>query len=688
MKLKIKPARYILSIFILCWMFILNNNSLYAQSSTANDTLSVELEEIKIEATHSSVSINRASISVSTLRRSMNDMTSRRASTMDELTFALPGIWVSNRENHALGERITVRGMGWRSQFGVRGIQVVLDDIPLTVADGQSVINMIDPAMVQSIELLRGPSATLWGNSSGGVLYMKTRAASDAPNFTYRGYMGSFNTMKQEVRWHDQIGGIRWSAYGTYYDTEGYRDYSAAQLLRGGISAGFDISENSSFEARVSYAGMPNAEHPGSLSKTDAENEPTKAWPFNVNSQAGKEFQQLMASGQYIRNFESGLFTVLGHGTYRDLVNPLPGPYIMVDRLAGGSRSTFDFSQLPFNLQIGAEMNWQRDDREQRNNVRGNPGDNLVINQLDNVRSQALFAKSIFDIDRLSLSLGVRGDRMVFSVEDFIKNAESSRTFTTLNPSFGLHYNFGRIKWFSNLSTSFESPTTTEFKNRLGPDGNLLSGFNPNLDPQKTVGFETGIRGLSDPLNIEYEITGFFMNVTDQIIQETEINGQAIFSNGGDAKHYGLETHLRFNPSRLISLELMYSWVNATFSDGVFESEMDFEGNELPGVTPHRFGSMLSLFMGNHVVSTDVEWIGEYFVDSSNSAKNDSYLIVNGRWTFNGFDFSQWKIQPFISAHNIFDIRYNTSVAVNNNFGRFFEPGSSRSFQAGVSIQI
>jgi iron complex outermembrane recepter protein len=688
MKLQIKPARYILSFFILFLFIKTNNDSIYAQSATANDTLSVELKEIKIEAAHSSVTINRASISVSTLRRSMDDMTSRRASTMDELTLSLPGIWVSNRENHALGERMTVRGMGWRSQFGVRGIQVVLDDIPLTVADGQSVVNMVDPAMVQSIELLRGPSATFWGNSSGGVLYMRTRPAADAPNFTYRGYIGSFNTMKQEVRWHDRIGGVRWSAYGSYYDTEGYRDYSAAQLFRSGISAGFDISENSSFETRVSYAGMPNAEHPGSLSKEDAENEPTKAWPFNVNTQSGKEFHQLMGSVQFIRNFERGLFTVLGHGTYRDLKNPLPGPYILVDRLAGGTRTTFDFNNLPFNLQIGAEMNWQRDDREQRNNDGGNPGETITINQLDNVRSQALFAQSIFNFDRLSVSLGLRGDRMVFSVEDFIDNAESSRTFTTLNPSLGLHYNFGSINWFSNLSTSFESPTTTEFKNRLGPDGNLLSGFNPDLDPQKTIGIETGIRGLYAPLSFEYEVTGFYMNVTDQIIQETEIDGQAIFSNGGNAKHYGLEAHLRLNPSRLMSLELMYSWVNATFSEGVFESEMDFEGNKLPGVAPHRFGSILSLFMGNHIVSTDVEWIGEYYADSANTAKNDSYLIVNGRWTFNGFDFNKWKIQPFISVNNIFDIRYNTSVAVNNNFGRFFEPGSSRSFQGGVSIQI
>jgi iron complex outermembrane recepter protein len=658
------------------------------QGQTVNDTLSVELEEIKVEAAHSIFSIDRASISVSTLRRSLDDLTARRASTMDELTFTLPGVWISNRENHALGERMTVRGMGWRSQFGVRGIQVVLDDIPLTVADGQTVMNMIDPAMVQSLELLRGPSATFWGNSSGGVLYMRTRPASDSPNFYYRGYLGSFNTMKQEIRWHDRIGGVRWNAYGTYYDTDGYRDYSAAQLIRSGISAGFDITEESSFEARVIYAGMPNAEHPGSLSGEDAENSPSMAWPFNVNTQSGKEFHQLMGSGQYIQNFNSGLFTLLAHGTYRDLKNPLPGPYILVDRWAGGTRATYDFNNLPFDLQIGGEMNWQRDDRQQRNNDGGEPGNNLIINQLDQVRSQGLFARSVFDFNQLTLSVGLRGDRMVFAVDDFIDNAESSRTFTTLNPSVGVHYNFGNLRWFSNFSTSFESPTTTEFKNRLGTEGTILPGFNPDLDPEKTIGIETGFRGYFDPLNLDYEIAGFYQHVTDQIIQETEIDGEAIFSNGGNADHFGIETHFRLNPVNFLSLELMYTWIDARFAGGQYDEGMDFEGNRLPGVAPHRFGSILSLFLGNHTISTDVEWIGEYYADSENSAVNDSYLLMNGRWTFAGFDFDNWKIQPFISVYNIFNTRYNTSVAVNNNFGRFFEPGSSRSFQGGFSIQI
>lgn len=675
-----------LNVFVVFGTMLMATSLCHAQA--ISDTLSVELEEIQVEAAHSSITIERAPISISYLNRTEADKTARPAATMDELTFSLPGIWISNRENAALGERMTIRGMGWRSQFGVRGIQVILDDIPLTVADGQTVMNMIDPAMVQSLELLRGPSATFWGNSSGGVLFMRTRLPADAPKLMYRGYLGSYNTMKQEIRWQDQIGGVRWNAYGSYYDSDGYRDYSASRLIRSGLSAGFETGENSSFEARLAYAGLPDAEHPGSLSREDAENDPSMAWPFNVNTRSGKEFHQLMASGKYIQNFETGLLTVLAHGTYRDLKNPLPGPYITVDRLAGGARSTYDFDNLPFGLQIGAEMNWQNDDRQQQNNVEGKPGDDLIINQTDKVNNQAIFAQALFNTDRLSLSLGLRADRMVFSVDDFIENNESSRTFTTVNPSIGTNYDLGNLRWFTNFSTSFESPTTTEFKNRLGPDGNILPGFNPDLGPERTIGLETGFRGFNNNLDMEFDITTFLLFVSNQIIQENEVDGQAIFSNGGDAEHFGLETHLRWHPADFVSLELMHTWVRAEFAGGEFEMGEELKGNQLPGIAPHRFGSVLSFHFGSHTLSTDTEWISSYYADSENEAENDAYFLVHGRWSFAALSIENWKIQPFISVSNIFNTRYNTSVAINNNFGRYFEPGSDRSIRAGFRLDL
>lgn len=77
-------------------------------------------------------------------------------------------------------------------------------------------------------------------------------------------------------------------------------------------------------------------------------------------------------------------------------------------------------------------------------------------------------------------------------------------------------------------------------------------------------------------------------------------------------------------------------------------------------------------------LSLDAEWVGEYFTNSNNTAHNDSYILFNGRWMFDGLSRDGWSIQPFVSANNMFNVRYYTSVAINVFGGRYFEPGSSR----------
>src|SRR5690606_2146217 len=93
----------------------------------------------------------------------------------------LPGVFVANRENPALGERLVVRGLGYRAGFGVRGVQVVLDGVPLTLADGQAVLGVVDPPFVRRAEVVRGPASALWGNGSGGVLFLSTTPEGPAP---------------------------------------------------------------------------------------------------------------------------------------------------------------------------------------------------------------------------------------------------------------------------------------------------------------------------------------------------------------------------------------------------------------------------------------------------------------------------------------------------------------------------
>ncbi|MDZ7720604.1 MAG: TonB-dependent receptor [Balneolaceae bacterium] len=645
----------------------------------SDDTLSVELDEIQVKATHSSITVGEAPMSLTYMLRNSADLASKPSATMDELTYTMPGIFISNRENYALGERLTIRGLGWRTQFGVRGTQVILDNMPLTVADGQTIMNMIDPAAVKRIELLRGPAGTFWGNSSGGVLFLSTEPQPDAPALKYRGYGGSFSTVKQELELNSTIGKTRLYGYGTYFETNGYRNHSAARLYRGSLGLERPVSDNGNFSVRVAYTGMPKAQHPGSLTKEDSQDTPQNATPSFVENQAGKTIDQAMIGSSYIHQFSSGILDISAHGTYRDVQNPLTFGVINLERYAGGVRSTYQFNELSFDLQVGGELKIQDDDRLETNNVNGEPGNDISLEQEERVTNQAIFSRiSVPVTERFSVSAGARADWLNYETPNSLNNeAEGSRSFFSVNPSFGLMYDLNTSSVFANFSTSFESPTTTELVNR--PSGG--AGFNQSIEPEKTISLETGIRGRNNSLSYDFAVYG--MKVEDILVPIELEDGPVYFQNEGQTNHYGVELGLAYNTGTNIDFRLMLNYLQAKFNGG------NYDGNDLPGVAPFRAGASVNFTPGNHQFSLDSEWISSYYADSENSAKNSSYGLLHFRWTVQVPQlFEEGTFRPFVAVNNILDTRYNSSVFVNAFGNRYFEPGSSRNFRAGIQVSL
>ncbi len=92
---------------------------------------------------------------------------------------------------------------------------------------------------------------------------------------------------------------------------------------------------------------------------------------------------------------------------------------------------------------------------------------------------------------------------------------------------------------------------------------------------------------------------------------------------------------------------------------------------------------------GNHQFSLDSEWISSYYADSENSAENSAYALFHFRWTVRVPQlFKEGTVRPFIAVNNLLNTRYNSSVFVNAFGSRYFEPGSSRNFRAGVKLSL
>ena len=54
---------------------------------------------------------------------------------------------MQNRYNFAQDLRVSIRGFGARSAFGIRGIKVIVDGIPETMPDGQAGLTVLTWAL-------------------------------------------------------------------------------------------------------------------------------------------------------------------------------------------------------------------------------------------------------------------------------------------------------------------------------------------------------------------------------------------------------------------------------------------------------------------------------------------------------------------------------------------------------------
>ncbi|MCW9708315.1 TonB-dependent receptor family protein [Fodinibius salsisoli] len=651
------------------------------------DSLSIDLEPIEVTALRSTVSATDAPLSLSITSRNVESINASSSLSLKSIGDGLPGLWINDRQNYALGEQMTIRGLGWRAAFGVRGIQVVLNGLPLTIADGQSITNIIDPAFIRRAELVRGPAATYWGNSSGGVLYLSTDPNySKGTHTRLRTMAGSYGLGKGEAEFSITSDKHNINVYSSYLATDGFRDYSSANLWRSGLTGSLQLTDRSRIQYSAASIYMPEAQHPSSLGAEDASNNPTKARDYFVNAGSGKQITQGQAGLSYILDTSAGVLNITGYGTYRDLNNPLPFGIITVNRWAGGLRATLDKSFNRFHLQGGAEMKIQHDDRiefenigENRQPVRGQ----ATVNQLEQVWNQALFVNGTYEVGDLNFTAGLRYDRLRFSTDSLSTRRTSSRAFQSVSPSIGLSYSPGPYTLFTNLSTSFQAPTTTELVNR--PSGG--NGFNPNLQPEKTVGIETGIRSQSAQ-QFTYDITAFHLWIYDLLFPyQLQADGPTYYRNQGETAHTGLEGSLsyRFNPDWQVSTTA--NLTRATFRKAQTLDSTSLSGKDVPGIPNFRFHSKLSWSPQNLITSISYEFADSYAVNNLNQNKNDSYGVLDFELSYRySFTGSSTSLQPFVNINNLLDVRYNGSVAINNQGGRYYEPAPGRNWQAGIAV--
>lgn len=671
---------------VVLFVIILSPFSIYAQISPDTLLSSNSLDSLMVEAVRLRISAANAPLSLATKTRSLREITGSASASLASSTQDLAGVWVSDRNIASLGERMVIRGVGWRSAWGVRGIQVVLNGIPLTVADGSSVTNIIDPAFVTRVELIRGPAGSYWGNSSGGVLYFSTRPNYNENNhFLLRLQGGSYNSRKVDLRFYKKLDRHRLSAYSSYTYSGGYRQYNASKVLRSGVRGSITFSDQSRLEYRGAFVWKPMANYPGGLTVEQLKENPQQANQENMATESGEQATQAQTGFSYYRNTPAGLLTLTAYGIHRDVSNPLPYAIVTVNRWAGGFRGSLDKAIRNWDFKIGGEIKLQNDDRIEYENNSGNRGvPNL--NQTEKVTNQALFATVKYGPGDFSILGSLRYDRIAFSAHLPTGARVDQQVFHALSPSLGVSYHPGTFTLYSNLSTSFQAPTTSELGNRPGND----DGFNPNLKPEHIISLDVGSRGSAFNHFLEYHVSLYQMWIQDMLLPyQLQPNGPTYYRNSGKTRHNGINISAALHPRSDLSFQATYSLTNAKFVNARTLSGESLEGKFIPGVAEHRVSAALQWLPQPFWLELQGQYVSSYPVDNLNTAYNEHYFTVDFKFSYKKtFTHSGVMVTPFININNIFDVQYSGAVVVNASGDDYYLPAPGRNFRVGMTFKF
>jgi iron complex outermembrane receptor protein len=174
---------------------------------------------------------------------------------VSETLVRAPGVVANTRQNYAQDLQISIRGFGARSTFGVRGIRIIADGIPLTMPDGQGQAANIDLSSAQRVEVLRGPFSALYGNSSGGVINVFTEDGPEDLTITGAGSAASIPVVSGSNSVDSRVGKLHLRY--VRFDTEGFRDHSAATRDMVNGKVGLKINEDTKFTLIANYLNQP-----------------------------------------------------------------------------------------------------------------------------------------------------------------------------------------------------------------------------------------------------------------------------------------------------------------------------------------------------------------------------------------------------------------------------------------------
>lgn len=463
-------VQYILSVFVFVTLGV---HPFISIAQEKKDSVVIRLHEVIIQSQHVADSRKLLSASLSIINKTSLQI-SPKIDILKEAEQATPGLFITGKGIMGAGAgplssgKISMRGLMSSSNSST---QILIDGVPMMMGlFGHPLTDAIEQSNVERIDVLRGPSSTLYGgNALAGAINIISSTPSydqNSQNISASVQWGSFATVKRSFS--ASIGREKYFIQAGYSHnaTDGYRDHSDFTSDDYFFRSGINFSKH--FQRIFSiYRSNATSNDPGTI---DA--------PFLTITHV----QRTLASYKLINNYSGlkGGLTLY----YQDGINHFSDGWNSKDYL-GGARLEEQFSLFTGNtILAGSEARWYGG----KGSPVGFPTSPLNDVWIRQTEQSAFIIMQQKTNKMLSFNAGLRTDyHCLFG-------------FTT-SPSAGATLSVSTGTLIRGLfSQGFRNPTIGELY--YFPPANIT------LKPEKAGNFELGVTSklLKDRLSIDFTL--------------------------------------------------------------------------------------------------------------------------------------------------------------------------------------
>ena len=616
----------------------------------------------------------------------------------------IPGVFIQQASLNT--NRISIRGIGARSQYGTNRVKAYFNAIPLTSGEGETVLEDIDLASIEKIEISKGPNSTGFGSGLGGVIHLFSRETPALESFGKSATtFGSFGLLQQRLSAGYSDSNL--NLYSSYSDlqSDGYRANSSYKRKAFNLHGNQKITT----KGNLSFLGVftrLKAFIPSSLNENDFKNNPEKAATTWAAAQGYESYDKFLSGLGYDHQFsekwslKSSVFS-----SFKKAYETRPFDILDEKTSLLGLRWNLNYKDqlfsLPFELSFGTELATEKYQYSLFENLYlSQPGQGSVegeqFSAIDQDRNYIDYfvQMEVWLSKKLHLETGIALNTTKYSLEDVSQtnsgNQNSSYAFGNVwSPRIGFSYKVGNGKnIFTSVSKGFSVPSVAE---TLTPEGQI----NTDLKPEIGWNYELGFKGNWFENRLYVEATIFSTQIENLLVARRTAEDQYVGVNAGASSHPGLEFLVQYKLLKSAKFQITPYFSAALnhfkFKDFVDDSA-DYSGNKLTGVPDKQwnFGLDINTKCG-WSFNTSYRTVGRIPMNDSNAKYSDGYSVLDIKTSYFFTILKVLKTELNAGVNNALDEKYAASILPNAvGFGtvppRYFYPGNPVNYYGGFSV--